>query len=53
MTDYQLKALIYDLYCNHPKLRELSKQNEFTVTDMWDLQDLAVKYAKKDGLLTD
>jgi hypothetical protein len=53
MTEYQLKALLYDLYCNAPKLRELSKEGVISSKDMWDLQELAVKMARKDDLITD
>jgi hypothetical protein len=52
MTDYQLKALIYDLYCNDPKLRELSRDGILSMNDLWNMQDKAVELAKQDGLIT-
>jgi hypothetical protein len=52
MTDYQLKNLIYMLYCNDPKLRQLSKDGYMTMQDLWRLQELAVNYANEDELLT-
>lgn len=52
MKDYQLKYLIYTLYCNNPKLRQLAKDGVININDMWDWQEDAVKWAKKDDLLT-
>jgi hypothetical protein len=51
MTEYQLKALIYDLYCNARKLRELSKDGLLTMNDLWNMQDEAIRLAKLDNLL--
>ncbi len=51
MYDYQLKYLIYTLYRNNTKLRQLSKDGVLSSKDLWDLQDEAVEWAKKDGLL--
>ena len=52
MNYYQLKVLIYDLYRNDPKLRQLSEDGVINMHDLWNLQDKAVELAKKDGLLS-
>lgn len=52
MNEYQLRILIYDLYCNVPKLRELAKNGVIESKDLWDMQDKAIELAKKDGLIS-
>lgn len=53
MNAYQLRILIYDLYCNDPKLRELAKEGILVNKDLWALQDKAIELAQQDDLLTD
>ena len=51
MKDYQLRILMYDIWNNVPRLRELQKEGVLENKDLWAIQEKAIDLAEKDGLL--
>mgnify|MGYP001574654323 CR=1 FL=1 len=49
MTEYQLRILIWDTFCNSTKLRTM----DISLRELGEVQDTAIKMAKLSGLLTE